>query len=200
MRDILIFTNCSRILFVLCGRISPEQNQKIKKVESLVHGFFYKEWTSDHRFWDWSSPVSLALHKACWLGWFCVLYMLLLYNTVLFVKKWAGRAVTYPQIRGYIEIICVHRSSKSTSLFTNKISVSARSMQYCWALICWFWLTSFFSLFYHHGRHYVAGVFFLVSASISLNSLDNTVLTDRISARSSKFSLRKYSCHIYLII
>ena len=49
MGDVLIFTIWSGILFVLCTGCSPEQNQKIKKVESLVHAFFYKGGTSDRR-------------------------------------------------------------------------------------------------------------------------------------------------------
>ena len=68
------------------------------------------EITNWHMSADWvicGSSSQTGCHKADWLGWFCVLYMLLLYNTVRFVKIWAGRAVTYPQIRGYIEIKCV---------------------------------------------------------------------------------------------
>ena len=49
MVDILIFTIWSGILFVLFTRISLDQNQKIKKVESLVPPIFYKEGTSDRR-------------------------------------------------------------------------------------------------------------------------------------------------------
>ena len=49
MVGILIFTNWSGILSVLCTGCSPEQNQKIKKVESLVHAFFNKGGTSDRR-------------------------------------------------------------------------------------------------------------------------------------------------------
>ena len=61
--------------------ISPEQIQKIKKVCSLVHPFFYNEWTSVGRLGNYWASVGDIHVNSNWLGWFCVLYR---YNTCFY--------------------------------------------------------------------------------------------------------------------
>ena len=68
----------------------------------------------------------------------------------------------------------LHRSSKSTYFFRNKSSIVCGSMLFFWCIICLVWLKKSIISLFHHGRPYRVRVFFWVSASIFLNSLDNT--------------------------
>ena len=84
----------------------------------------------------------------------------------------------------------LHRNSKSTSLFRKESSVSAGSMWFFWALICWFWLTSFFSLFGHLVGIMCPGVF--LGVGVNFRSVRYKLYV--ISARSQKFSHRIKNC------
>ena len=80
----------------------------------------------------------------------------------------------------------LHRSSKSTSLFRNKNSIIGGSIRFFWALICWFWSTSFF-LYSATMMALCVRVFFCVINYFRSVRYKMHV----ISARSSKFFHRK---------
>ena len=77
---------------VLCTGCSPEQNQKIKKVDSLVAAFFYNEVTFVGQFGNmWSSLVEQAVQS--WLAGLilCLVHAVTSYCTISCIFKFESK-------------------------------------------------------------------------------------------------------------